>query len=95
MHQQPLHMVKYVATPNQISAELGKSSVILQTDISEYFGLNEVGSHVWSMLLQQPKSISELVSKITDLYEVDYEQCYNDVKALIEQLQQKSLVETR
>ena len=88
-------MVKYVATPNQISAELGENSVILQTDISEYFGLNEVGSYVWSMLLEQPKSIAELVSKVTDIYEVSHEECYNDVKTLIEKLHQEALVETR
>jgi hypothetical protein len=88
-------MVKYVATSSQISAELGGNSVILHTDVSEYFGLNEVGSSVWSMILEQPRSISELVNEITELYDVDYEQCYIDVNALIQKLQEESLVETR
>lgn len=86
-------MIKYFATSNQISADLTGNTVILQTEVSEYFGLNEVGTRIWAMLQLEPQTISDLVRNITDVYEVDDEQCQKDVEAIIERLQQESLVE--
>lgn len=37
------------ASPDQISSQLGDESVILNVKTGLYFGLNEVGSRVWSI----------------------------------------------
>lgn len=88
-------MTRYFVPSNLISADLNGSAVILQTDISEYFGLNEVGARVWAMLRERPQTVSELAVIIADLYEIRYDQCRSDIELLMDKLLREKLVEAQ
>ena len=44
-----------------------------------YFGLNPIATRIWD-LIEQPRSIAELIEIITAEYEVTDEQCAADVQ---------------
>jgi hypothetical protein len=58
-----------------------------------YFGLNEVGCRVWSMV-QKPCTYDEIVSEVLEEYEVDRAQLESDLCALIESMLRAGLVQS-
>ncbi len=83
-----------VATPEQVSSDLAGESVILNLKTGMYFGLNEVGASIWN-LLQQPRSVKEICDQILDQYEVESEQCEQDVLKLLHELVESELIEIK
>ena len=81
-----------VATQEQVSTELGKEFVILNLTSGTYFGLEDVGARVWS-LLQEPRTLSAIQKTIVDEYEVDSQQSNQDLKTLVGKLTKAGLVE--
>lgn len=82
----------FVTASSAISTDLEGEAVILDTTASEYYGLNEVGTRVWT-LLQEPKTLDEIVDALLEEYSVDRDQCEEDVKELIDQMMEKDLLE--
>jgi hypothetical protein len=83
-----------LATGSQVSTALGNETVILHFQKGSYFGLNEVGSAIWSRL-QQPRTVRELCDAVLAEFEVDRERCRQDVLALLERLHSEGLIEIR
>jgi Coenzyme PQQ synthesis protein D (PqqD) len=83
-----------VATEGQISSDLAGESVILNLQSGVYYGLNEVGAHIWSVL-QQPTTFPEIRSTVLEAYDVDPEVCDRDILSLLQDLQTVGLVEIR
>lgn len=83
-----------VATAEQVSCPLGEESAILNLKNSVYYGLNPVGSRVWT-LLQQPRSVSELRDTLVDEYEVAADKCEHELLELLEKMRIEGLVEVR
>ncbi len=83
-----------VATQNQVSSELGKEFVILNLNSGAYFGLEDVGARVWS-LLQEPRTLSAIQKTIVDEYAVDPQQCNQDLRTLVGKLIEAGLVEVK
>lgn len=79
------------AIPRQISADLSGEAVILNFQDGSYYGLNEVGARIWN-LVQQPQSIRQIVDTVVAEYEVEAEDCEEDVKILLEELASHGLV---
>ncbi len=84
----------FITSPSAISTELEGEAVILDTAASEYYGLNEVGTRIWS-LLQEPKTLDEIVDVLLEEYSVDRDQCEDDVRELLNQMTEKNLLEVR
>lgn len=81
-----------VASEDQISRDLGGEAVILDMKSGIYFGLNEVGARIWQ-LIQEPINIDILCKTLLSEYNVEEEQCKNDIlKLLQEMLAQKLIV---
>lgn len=83
-----------VAASNQVSCELSGEAVILHIEDGVYYGLNPVGARVWQ-LLQEPKQVADIRSRLLDEYEVDPAQCDQDLSALLHDLSMKKLIEVR
>jgi hypothetical protein len=83
-----------VVSPHQVSTELGQETVILGAQAGEYFGLNEVGARIWS-LLQQPTRVSTLCDIIVSEYDVARETCIRDVLELLGELDDKGLIDVQ
>ena len=78
---------------HQVSSELDGEAVILNLESGTYFGLDEIGARIWS-LLQEPKSIVEIRDTLLDEYEVEADRCEEDLLALLEELKAAGLIES-
>jgi hypothetical protein len=74
-----------------ISRELEGEAVILNLETGTYFGLNEVGTRIWS-LLQEHGSLSKVLDTIQQEYEATPQVLESDLFRLIEELRAKGLV---
>ena len=83
-----------IAIKEQVSSNLGEESVILDPSSGSYYGLNDVGSLIWT-LIQEPKKVSEIREAILNEYEVTPEECDRDLVELLEDLQSSGLIEVR
>lgn len=81
-----------VASKNQIFSDLVGEAVILDVTSGVYYGLNEVGCSVWN-LIQEQKTVKEVRDTLLAEYEVDVNQCNNDLLQLLHNLAGHGLVE--
>lgn len=80
-----------VATPEQISSDLGGEAVILDLKSGIYHGLNEVGARIWK-LIEEPKTVKEIEQALLEEYEVEPECCQRDLLALLQNLKAAGLI---
>lgn len=78
----------------QVSCDLAGDTAILDLKSGQYYGLNPVGARIWN-LIQEPKTVAEVLRVIVDEYDVEAASCERDLVMLIEQLQGKGLVEIK
>jgi hypothetical protein len=83
-----------IAAPEQVSCPLGEESAILNLKNTVYYGLNPVGTRVWS-LLQQARSVGELRDALLDEYDVEAERCESDLLGLLEKMRSEGLIQVR
>ena len=77
---------------NNLSSFVDNEIVILNIDRGEYNGLDEIGTEIWKAL-ETPKKVSEIISRMADIYSVDIEICTSDVIEFLSELFEASLVE--
>ena len=80
------------AIKEQVSCDLAGESVILNLKNSTYFGLNPVGSTIWS-LIQEPRKVGEIVSTILQEYSVERDECEKDLLKLLEDSESNALIQ--
>lgn len=81
-----------ISIPEHIlSQEVGEDVVLLNLRSGEYYGLNALGSRIWSHL-RQDKPIGELVGTLIEEYEVTKEQLWNDIRQFLLTLQNRELI---
>lgn len=83
-----------VASSNQISSDLGEEVVILNLKDGVYHGLDSVGARIWN-LLQESKSVNDILNILVEEYDVEPERCKHDLLALLEELGQQRLIEVK
>lgn len=80
------------AVSSAMSADLEGEAVILDTASGEYYGLNEAGARIWT-LLQDPMTFTALVDALLEEYSVDRDQCEAEVKGLLRRMVEEDLLE--
>ena len=65
--------------------------VILNKNDSVYYGLNDVGGRIWQ-LIKEPQNVTDLIDILMEEYDVDQEQCTNEVLALLDDMAEKGLI---
>ena len=70
---------------------LGEESVILSLDTGTYFGLDPVGTRIWTLLAD--RNLAEVAAVIHQEFDAELPQIQEDVLALVEQLIAKRLVQ--
>jgi hypothetical protein len=82
-----------VASTDQVSGELQEGDLaILNLKDGVYYGLNSVGSRIWSLLMT-PKSVAEIRDALLAEYNVEAEVCTRELIALLSDLSSKQLIE--
>jgi hypothetical protein len=66
--------------------------IALDLRTSEFHELNRSGSLLWQLLAEAPRAEQELVSHLTDRYEIDLSVAARDVRQFIEQMQALKLL---
>lgn len=83
-----------VASPNQISTELGDEVVILSTATGKYYSLEAVGHLIWQ-LIEEPRTLASLQEAVRRTYDVEGARSDDDVVALLGELSDAELIEIR
>ena len=88
-----LHSI-VVATSQQVSCPLGEESAILNLKNSMYYGMNPVGTRIWT-LLKEPRSVEQLRDILLNEYQVDAALCERDLLDLLRKMKSEGLIEVR
>jgi coenzyme PQQ synthesis protein D (PqqD) len=82
----------HVAVPETVLfRDLDGEAVLLATDSGKYFGLNEVGTRMWS-LLHQHGEVEAVCRELLAEYDVAEDQLREDLARFVEILSAKGLV---
>lgn len=81
--------------PGLLHRELDGETVLLDPDAGTYYGLNEVGTTVWRALQvsDDPRPLEEVHAELLREYDVDVEELWTDLVALVDELAQRGLVD--
>ncbi|MDQ8205645.1 lasso peptide biosynthesis PqqD family chaperone [Pelagicoccus sp. SDUM812003] len=77
-----------------LSTCLGEETVMMDIESGNYFGLGLIGSRIWQ-LIETPNSIQQILDSLLAEYEVEKEQCLEDIIDFLDQLAQNRIVLTK
>ena len=82
---------QFVVHPSVVFRELDGEAVLLHLDTGVYFGLDPIGTRVWTLLLEHgsPAAVCE---RMLDEFEVSSDVLQSDVLRLFDELRDKGLV---
>ena len=83
---------KLTISPQCLYQELDSESVILNMQSGLYYSLNEVGTYIWAMLVEE-RTLEEIITNIVTGFEVTVDQAERDLFKLIQELLASGLVE--
>jgi hypothetical protein len=83
-----------VAASEQVSCPLDEESAILNLKNSMYYGMNPVGTRIWT-LLKEPRSVQQLRDALLNEYDVDATLCERDLLDLLGKMKSEGLIEVR
>jgi hypothetical protein len=74
-----------------VSAQQENATILLDVRGGKYYTLNGVGACIWS-LLSDGATVSAIIQRLADEFEVSTEQLSRDVPKFVEQLQDSKLI---
>jgi hypothetical protein len=77
---------------NVLDADIGDETVVMDIEKGRYFGFNETGTRIWS-LLAQPIVISDLCDQLAAEFEVPREHCEPEVFDFLASLLTRGLLQ--
>lgn len=86
-------MTTYIRNSKTISGRLHDEMVMMDLDQGKYFSLNPVATRIWD-LLDKPVTVEWLCGRLQEEYEVNAEQCFEQVSALLYEMVRLRLVHT-
>ena len=85
---------RYHVSPGVVSTVVDGEVTLLDPRSGVYFGLQDSAARVWELLAQRP-TVEALVAALTEEFEVSPDTCGHDVRALLDDLGDRGLIETR
>lgn len=82
---------KYTRNSRTISGRLHDELVMMDLEQGKYFSLNPVATRIWD-LLEKEKTLDELCALLTEEYDVESNQCMDEVRELLEGMEKLGLV---
>jgi len=82
---------KVIISPEVLFLEVSGEIVLLDLASESYFGLDEIGARIWA-LLNEEKSVGQIVEVLLEEYEVDRARLEGDVNELLENLLEAGLI---
>lgn len=82
---------RYVQNEGLATAVLDGESVILNTERGFYFGTNELGTQIFT-LLEEPRTHEQLVTSLAPKYDVEEDRLSDDIAQFLAQLEENGLI---
>ena len=82
---------KYTRNSRTISGRLHDELVMMDLEQGKYFSLNPVATRIWD-LLEKEKTLDELCALLTEEYDVESNQCMDEVRELLEEMERLGLI---
>jgi hypothetical protein len=79
-----------VAARGVMTADFSPDIVLLNLQDGIYYGVEEVGTRVWT-LLESPIAVRTILNAIATEFDVDRARCDRDVRAFLEELVDRGL----
>lgn len=80
-----------VQTTGLDAVDMDEEKVMMNMDRGKYYAFNSIGSRIWE-LIDKPRSVRDIISKLVEEYDVDTEMCQDNVLAFINRLYDEELV---
>ncbi len=80
-----------MAIHDQMSCDLEGEAVILSFQKGVYYTLNNMGTRIW-MLIQEPVRVEKIRDALLQEFEVEADQCEEDIFALLNELLKEGLI---
>lgn len=74
---------------------LDGEAVIISSETSYYYSLNKTGTFIWNLLLEEEKTLDEIVEKVSSHYEQEKEAITGKIEELLLDLVREKLVNQR
>jgi hypothetical protein len=75
-----------------VSRMVGDQALLLDPKADEIQLLNEVGSFIWSKIIEKRHSISDILKAIIASFEIDIENAQKDLMAFLNLLESKNMI---
>ena len=75
-----------------VHADVDGLVVMLDLDAGSYYGLNEVGTHIWG-LLAEPRTLDAVAADLHRSYEVEEAEAREAARAFLAELVERGVVE--
>jgi hypothetical protein len=75
-----------------VSCALGSEIAILNLKSGTYYGLDEIGAAIWSMI-EKPTTIAAVRDALLERYEVEPARCESDLLNLLSELNSHGLIQ--
>jgi hypothetical protein len=82
---------QYSQNKEIMQSKIDEDVVMLDIDTGFYFGLDAVGSTIWSHL-SHPISFEELIVRLMSKYDIDRETCETETRLFLKQLLEKNII---
>lgn len=85
---------KWQASTDLLSSKIDEEVIIMGLQTDKYYGLDAIASRIWE-LLEEPRSLDELVLLLCEEYEVEEAVCREETLALLQEMAKQKLVHER
>ena len=82
----------YQRKPGFSSTYLDSDLCIFDQNNYNYINFNSTGTEIWN-ILEKPKTISEITSKLIMIYNIDFEKCFPEVESFLKDGVKQGLIE--
>jgi hypothetical protein len=80
-----------VQCPGNIISDMDGETVMMSIDNGKYYNLGVIGGFIWG-IINNPITISKVISKITAEFDVEDSKCQKDVIPFLENLLKEKLI---
>jgi len=87
-----LHDLKVKIKKGVVFKDLDNEMIIMDMDSGKYFGLNETGAAIWT-LISKHHTLGEVLKRLLEEYEVPAQQLENELRGFLKAIYEKGLVD--
>ncbi|MCJ8009109.1 lasso peptide biosynthesis PqqD family chaperone [Lederbergia wuyishanensis] len=77
-----------------IVSDMGGEKVMLSIENGKYYNLGEIGGEIWD-LIREPIEVNQLIQKLLFVFQVEKEECEDQVISFLKDLYKEDLIKIR